>query len=231
MIGIPLFSSKSTSPSEHASQGRVQHRISFENTNIIVLIETSDDLGLETGGSIWHAGYNLAQYLIQHPELVRGKRVLEIGCGCGLVGIVAAALGSTSVLLTDLEMQIPIIRRNIYLNQSLFDASRCEVSAASFSFGSTAGTLNNYGLSEVDLVLGADIGYDIELHFPIVQSLQSLLENSGTVIVLAEEIRWKDIYGWYRECLGSSFPNLQVVSRSYSNSIRKTEIDIICISP
>eukprot|EP01052_Picozoa_sp_SAG31_P034026 SAG31_NODE_3917_length_3753_cov_2.846196_3_plen_61_part_00 len=34
------------------------------------------------------------------PEYWRGKRVAEIGAGCGLAGIVAAGLGA-EVLLTD----------------------------------------------------------------------------------------------------------------------------------
>lgn len=43
----------------------------------------------------WGGGVVLAQYLQDRPELVVGRRVLDLGAGSGLVGIVAAKLGST----------------------------------------------------------------------------------------------------------------------------------------
>ena len=39
---------------------------------------------------IWAGGMVLARYVQDHPELVRGRRVLDLGAGSGLVGIVAA---------------------------------------------------------------------------------------------------------------------------------------------
>ena len=51
----------------------------------------------------WAAGQGLAQYILAHPELVRGKRVLDFGCGSGLVGIAAAKAGASSVLCCDTD--------------------------------------------------------------------------------------------------------------------------------
>ena len=35
----------------------------------------------------------LCEYMVDHPELVRGMTVVEIGAGTGLAGLVAAKLG------------------------------------------------------------------------------------------------------------------------------------------
>lgn len=43
----------------------------------------------------WAGGLALAQYFTAHPAAVAGKRVLDLGAGSGLVGIVAAKAGAT----------------------------------------------------------------------------------------------------------------------------------------
>ncbi|MEH6448818.1 MAG: 50S ribosomal protein L11 methyltransferase [Oleispira sp.] len=57
--------------------------------------------GLPYWAFAWAAGQGLAQYILANPELVRGKRVLDFGCGSGLVGIAAAKAGASSVLCCD----------------------------------------------------------------------------------------------------------------------------------
>lgn len=42
----------------------------------------------------WAGGLALAQHFAAHPELVAGKRVLDLGAGSGLVGIAASQAGA-----------------------------------------------------------------------------------------------------------------------------------------
>lgn len=42
----------------------------------------------------WAGGLALAQHFAAHPEIVAGKRVLDLGAGSGLVGIAAAKAGA-----------------------------------------------------------------------------------------------------------------------------------------
>jgi len=51
----------------------------------------------------WAGGQALARYILDHPETVAGKRVLDIGSGSGLVAIAAAKAGATSVLAADID--------------------------------------------------------------------------------------------------------------------------------
>ena len=55
-----------------------------------VSLTLAQDLDLGLGGVVWDCGVALAELLDAHPELVRGKRVLELGSGTGVVGIAAA---------------------------------------------------------------------------------------------------------------------------------------------
>ncbi len=43
----------------------------------------------------WAGGLALAQHIVAHPDAVAGQRVLDLGAGSGLVGIVATKAGAT----------------------------------------------------------------------------------------------------------------------------------------
>ena len=43
------------------------------------------------GAVVWDCGLALANFLSRNPEIVRGKRVIDLGCGTGIAGIAAAA--------------------------------------------------------------------------------------------------------------------------------------------
>jgi predicted nicotinamide N-methyase len=51
----------------------------------------------------WAGGQALARYILDHPQTVAGKRVLDIGSGSGLVAIAAAKAGAASVLAADID--------------------------------------------------------------------------------------------------------------------------------
>ena len=51
----------------------------------------------------WAGGQALARYLLDHPEIVRGQRVLDFASGSGLVGIAAMKAGAASVDATDID--------------------------------------------------------------------------------------------------------------------------------
>lgn len=51
----------------------------------------------------WASGQVLARYLLDRPEWVRGKTVLDFGCGSGVVAIAAALAGAGRVVACDLD--------------------------------------------------------------------------------------------------------------------------------
>lgn len=57
-----------------------------------------NDVGV---AKVWEAGAALAEYIIHNPDIIRGRKVLELGAGVGLTGLVAAAFGAESMHLTD----------------------------------------------------------------------------------------------------------------------------------
>jgi predicted nicotinamide N-methyase len=51
----------------------------------------------------WAGGQGLARYLLDNPDQVRGKRVLDFASGSGLVAIAAAKAGAASVEACEID--------------------------------------------------------------------------------------------------------------------------------
>ena len=51
----------------------------------------------------WAGGQALGRYVLDHPELVRGKRILDLASGSGLVGIAAMKAGAASAGVADID--------------------------------------------------------------------------------------------------------------------------------
>lgn len=70
--------------------------------------KTEDDvhaLGWETPywAFAWPGGQALARYLLDHPEAVRGRRVVDLGSGGAVEGIAAMRAGAAAVRAVDLD--------------------------------------------------------------------------------------------------------------------------------
>jgi predicted nicotinamide N-methyase len=61
---------------------------------------------------LWPAAIALAHDLAARGDELRGKRVLELGAGTGLPGIVASSLGARVVQTDKLELAMSVCRRN-----------------------------------------------------------------------------------------------------------------------
>jgi predicted nicotinamide N-methyase len=51
----------------------------------------------------WAGGQALARWVLDHPESVRGLRVIDFACGGGIVAIAAAKAGAASVRAIDID--------------------------------------------------------------------------------------------------------------------------------
>jgi len=120
----------------------------------------------------WSGGQALARYLLDRPDLVAGRRVLDFAAGCGIAGIAALRAGAAQVAATEID---PCAVAAIGLNAEL---NRVELPAACDDVIYSP----NRGW---DLVLAGDIWYDTRLARHGLRWLQSLA-GEGVQVLTAE---------------------------------------------
>jgi predicted nicotinamide N-methyase len=99
----------------------------------------------------WAGGQALARYLLDHPSVVAGRRVIDIASGSGLVAIAAALAGAADVTAYDID---PLATAAITVNSCANDVS-VRVRAV------CADILDE--VADADLVLVADAFYERKL--------------------------------------------------------------------
>jgi predicted nicotinamide N-methyase len=65
--------------------------------------EAGRELPAPFWASAWLGGQALARFLLDHPELVAGRRVLDVAARSGVVGIAACLAGADSVTANDID--------------------------------------------------------------------------------------------------------------------------------
>ncbi|MFC9330322.1 class I SAM-dependent methyltransferase [Kitasatospora sp. NPDC057015] len=72
----------------------------------------------------WAGGVAVARYVLDHPELVAGRTVLDLAAGSGLVGIAAAKAGAAAVRAAEIDAYaVAAVRINAEANGVRIDAA------------------------------------------------------------------------------------------------------------
>ncbi|RMZ82028.1 hypothetical protein DV737_g2297, partial [Chaetothyriales sp. CBS 132003] len=167
----------------------VERRLTMPNGSALrVLEETGDSIARH----IWDASLGflrffaqvlsttetsseLQQMLSRKPK--RPLRVIELGAGCGIVGIAFAQLVKSDVLLTDLDDALDILNSNIRLAAPAA-GSRLEAMVLDWS-ERLASTSTQY-----DLILVSDCIYNPDSSVHLVETLQRLSKQRPVPLIL-----------------------------------------------
>ena len=120
----------------------------------------------------WAGGQGLARYVLDHPETVAGRRVLDVASGSGLVAIAAAKAGARTVTAGDIdENALAAIALNAAANAAPRVIPRgVDLAAAALATGQ-------------DVVLAADVFYQRDLAAMALAFLKSAHRAGATVLV------------------------------------------------
>lgn len=123
----------------------------------------------------WAGGTVLARHILDHPEIVRGRRVVDLGSGSGVVGIAARMAGALSVLASDVDPRALVATRlNAELNGVELDT--------------VEGDLTDQAPPRVDIVLVGDLFYDARTAAKVLQFLTACVA-AGIVVLIGDPYR------------------------------------------
>nr|XP_025684731.1 protein-lysine methyltransferase METTL21D isoform X2 [Arachis hypogaea] len=172
------------------------------------------------------------------PAKLKGKRVIELGAGCGVSGFGMAMLGC-DVIVTDQKEVLPLLQRNIERNISRVMQKNPE------SFGSIKVAELQWGDEShikavdppFDYIIGTDVVYVEHLLEPLLQTILAL-SGPRTTILLGHEIRstcvhekmlemWKqnfDVKNVPKSKMDETYqhPSIQLFIMGFKNSAEST---------
>ncbi|CAG5982332.1 unnamed protein product [Menidia menidia] len=162
---------------------------------------------LGVAAPVWEAALHLCRFLEDRSVELRGRRVMELGAGTGVVGILAARLGA-EVTLTDLPLALPQLRANVSANTPPGGWLSTPPSVLPLSWGEDHINFS----SDWDLVLCADIIYLPETYPGLVETLAHLCRE-GAVVYLSSKMRKEhQTAAFYEQYLPSRF-DVELVHR------------------
>ena len=157
----------------------------------------------EGGLKIWECSLDLVQHVVKEDVLLKGKRVLELGCGVGLPGVVALQRGASHVLFQDYNRGV-LLRRtmpSVLLNMQ----KMCEVkNVQNFSESCSFCHCSWENMCEVcgeelqgsfNVILTSETIYNRSSYPSLLKAMKYFLVREGGVVLVAAKAYYFGVGG------------------------------------
>ncbi|RCV45658.1 hypothetical protein SETIT_9G472000v2 [Setaria italica] len=142
-------------------------------------MEASNRYNIDTTGLVccWPSEEVLAYYCINHSDMFRAKKVLELGSGYGLAGLViAACTDADEVVISDGNPQVvEYIQKNISINAETFGETKVKSMILHWDKEQASEILNTF-----DIIVASDCTFFKQFHESLARTVKSLLKHSAT---------------------------------------------------
>ncbi|XP_050206199.1 uncharacterized protein LOC126655893 isoform X1 [Mercurialis annua] len=186
------------------------------------------------GTTVWDASMVFAKFLEKNSRKgkfcrskLKGKRVIELGAGCGVAGFGMALLGC-DVVTTDQVEVLPLLMRNVERNTSRI----MQMDPNSDSFGSIKVEELDWGNDDhiravhppFDYIIGTDVVYTEHLLEPLLKTIFAL-SGPKTTVMMGYEIRSTSVHEqmlgmWKRNFEVKIIPQVKMDSKYQHPSIQ-----------
>ena len=135
----------------------------------------------------WPGGQVLARIILDNPNLVRNKMVLDLGSGCGAVSLAAALAGAKKIVANDIDVNASTA---LHMNSEINNLEQCyssiEFTTQNFLFDGDCESLENFDT----LVIG-DMFYDQDIGKAVLDLCQRFKQMSpNKTVLVGDPGRW-----------------------------------------
>eukprot|EP00854_Cymbomonas_tetramitiformis_P002739 gene2739-3517_t len=153
-------------------------------------IDVTQDTALHDccGGIIWETSFCLSRYLQKHlrkqvSRQLADFKVVELGAGCGLLGLVLSTM-KCSVVLTDAPPALPLLRRNVAENADKLTFP-AKVLPLDWESSSDLNAVKEHG--PFDLLVATDVVFAVRLVQPLLDCVKALTHPDSLIFICLQE--------------------------------------------
>jgi predicted nicotinamide N-methyase len=128
----------------------------------------------------WPGGQAVARWVLDHPEEVRGRSVLDFASGSGLVAVACAFAGARRVLANEID---PFAVEAIRLNAALNGVAGVGGAGGAGGVEIAAEDLIGRPLPDVDVILAGDVCYERPMAERATAWFRELAHRGCTVVL------------------------------------------------
>lgn len=154
---------------------------------IVIQQDPGNTLKCGLGRHVWKCAELTCRYIEDTLPDLKGKTVLELGSGTGLVGFMAFLKGA-KVCFTDLELALPLLRINV---ESFCQSRRGVVAELDWMNRAHSQKLRHQ-CGEIDYILGCEVLYDEFVHQHLEETLIDLC-GPNTRVLMTFKIRENEL--------------------------------------
>lgn len=123
-------------------------------------LSVAEDLKLPNSFRVWRSGHVLCCYLTQNASTLfegglDGKKVLELGSGCGLAGMVCAKLGA-EVTMTDTDDVLDTIKYNVAQN---WPEGTNQITVKELNYEKDSIVEQGFDKGHFDIIIGSELTF------------------------------------------------------------------------
>ncbi|XP_067851817.1 EEF1A lysine methyltransferase 3-like [Heptranchias perlo] len=153
------------------------YKVFYRACGFVLEIGVKPPSELGFGTMVWDAALGLCQYFEEQRMRFSQRKVIELGAGTGILGILTVLLGG-DVTITDKPELLKRIERNVSVN--IPSSCRPRVKVCALSWGDD----HTLFPSDYDFILGGDIMYS-RASVPLILKTLQHLSNERTIIYFA----------------------------------------------